>query len=81
MTTTNQGDAVPETTARTAVDTVTQTVTLACGHWHIYPNVWRTLAESGFAAPSIAWFCDTCDPTHHTQQPIVTVHNEPVTDD
>lgn len=65
------------TMADLMADTVTQTVTLACGHRHAYPNISRTLAESGFAAPGIAWFCDTCDPTHRTQRSIVTVHNEP----
>lgn len=65
--------------AGTVADTVTHTVTLTCGHRHTYPNMSRTVAESGFAAPGIAWFCDTCDPTHHTQQPILTVHNTPAT--
>jgi hypothetical protein len=73
MTTTDTPGTHPE-----PADTVTQTVTLACGHRRRY-HLSRTVAESGFAAPGIAWFCDTCDPTHHTRRPIVTVHNTPNT--
>jgi hypothetical protein len=61
-------------------EVVLQTVRLECGHALRY-RIGRGCAESGFARNGVAWFCDPCDPTHHTQRLIVAVHNAPVDTD